>query len=168
MAAHDAKELERRLDRAAKLVEALRELQAKTYTVAEELQALLKGEAITGDHLRIVEGLFSDEYERRYGAKYVFQYAKDRPHWKRLIKAVGPDELCTRITAYFHEADAYRERQRHPFGLFVSQFNSLATARTLPALGYPVRDCQHTPPCTSDQEHTIRRTQDLKNGGAHV
>lgn len=161
MAQSDA---ERKIARAMKLVEALRELQAKTYEVTEELQALLRGEAITGDHLRLVESMFSSEYERKYGSPYVFQFAKDRTQWKRLIKAVGPTELCNRISAYFHVPDPYRERAKHPFGLFVGQFNTLVAS---PQLGYPVRDCLHTPPCTSDQEHTMRRAQDVKSGATH-
>lgn len=161
--------LKRRLERAAKLLDAIRELQAKTYEVTEELQALLKGEAITGDHLRLLESAWSTEYERRYGTPYMFEFKKDRPHWKRLIKAVGPEEICNRIVAYFHETDQYRERARHPFGLFVSQFNSLATQRVSEQLaGFELiaRDCHHNPPCTSDAQHTRRKAEDVRRGQA--
>lgn len=168
--ADDAKGLQRRLERAAKMIVVLRELQAKTYEVAEELQALLNGEAITGDHLRIVEGLFESEYERIYGTRYGWQHAKDRPHLKRLIKLVGPEEMGRRIMAYFHEHDAWREQKRHTFGIFVTQFNQLAQARA----GEPfelspelmARDCHHHPPCTSDAMHTRRKAEDLRRGQA--
>lgn len=160
-------ELKRRLERAGTLLEALRELQAKTYQLTEELQSLVRGEAITGDHLRLLEGIWSDEYERRYGSKYMFDFKKDRLHWKRLLKAVGPDELVRRVTAYFHEADDYTRRAKHPFGLFVARFNSLAEARTtLPMSAAPVIACHHEPPCTSDAEHTRRRSEDVKRGQA--
>ena len=171
--ADDAKGLQRRLERAAKLLDAIRELQAKTYEVTEELQALLKGEAITGDHLRLLEAAWSIEYERRYGTPYMFEFKRDRPLWKRLVKAVGPDEVHNRIVAYFHETDQYRERARHPFGLFVSQFNSLATLQrpSRPGedlLGFELmaRDCHHKPPCTSDAQHTRRKAEDVRRGQA--
>ena len=160
-------ELKRRIERAGKLVDALREVQAKTFAIAEELQSLLQGEAITGDHLKMLEGIWSDEYERRYGSKYMFDYKKDRPHWKRLLKAVGPEELVRRIAAYFHEADAYTQKAKHPFGLFLSRFNSLAEERStsLPLTSLVV-DCHHEPRCTSDAQHTQRRMEAVRHGQA--
>lgn len=157
----------KRLARLGKLMETLRELQAKTYEVAEEMNKILHGEAAMGDVLKQVEKAFSEEWKARYGTPYVWQYVKDRPHWKRLLKNAGSDEVLQRIATYFADGDDYIRRARHPFGLFVSKFNTLARQAdesTLELSAPVLSDCRHQPPCISDQEHTRRKQQDVRAG----
>ncbi len=168
MADDTAKVLKTRLDRAAKLLETLRELQAKTFEVTEELKKVIAGEDALGDVLKRVEAAFAAEYHQRYSRHYGWQYAKDRPQWKRLLKLAGEEDVRARIVAYFHEPDPYTQNARHPFGLFVSRFNQLVPHVEDPGeltLDAPtVADCRHVPPCRTDQDHTKRKLDDLRAG----
>lgn len=154
----------KRLDRASKLLDKLRELQAQTYEVTEELRKILGGQDALGDVLKRLEASFSAEWSRRYQTPYAWTYIKDRPHWKRLLKITSEADILARVCAYFHDEDPYISRAKHPFGLFVSRFNTLVPAAPLTLDAPVVADCRHVPPCASDQLHTQRRTADMRAG----
>jgi hypothetical protein len=154
-----------RLARAAKLTETLRELQAKTYEITEELQKILSGQDALGDVLKRLEKAFNDEWARVYSTAYRFDFAKDRAHLKRLLKMTTEADIQARVMSYFHEADDYTRRARHPFGLFVARFNTLvplAAPEAFLELDAAPVGCTHVPPCASDAAHTKRRREDLR------
>lgn len=151
-------------DRIRKLFEKLRERQAEAQEIADEILRELGGEQTLGSTLRQLEGAYSEAWQRRYGSPYMFNFAKDRAHWKRLVKLGSVDDVIARVLSYLHDDDEYLRRQRHPFGLFVARFNQYAVDAPVTelALEAPVTDCRHTPPCRSDQEHTRKRMAEMR------
>lgn len=155
-------ESDRKVERLSKLVEAGVELVAKMHDVLVEMQKIAGGQVATGDTLKALEGEFSHAWQKWYGSPYVWNFAKDRAQWKRLLKMATPDDIGRRVQGYFADADAFLRKAKHPFGLFVSRFNHYADpVRSEFHLDAPT-GCIHTPPCTSDQEHTKRRTHDMR------
>lgn len=156
-----------RLARIGKLVEVLRDLQAKTYEVTEEMQRLLAGEAGIGDRLKQVETAWRAAWSSRYHGDYVFTFAKDRPQIKRLLKTFTAEDLQVRMLNYIRNDDRYFVERRHPFGLFVSTINQHAPAGD-PDFGLEAADefrpigCKHEPPCRNDQQHTQKRMSELR------
>ena len=151
--------------RARVLVEQLRALQAQTYEVTEEVLKILAGDVAMGDQLKEFEAHFSVLWEGRYGSAFAWQYTKDRPHTKRLIKLLGLDELKVRARVYLRDEDPFYTKCRHGFGLFVTNVNRFAApphVADLELAAPPVADCAHQPACRSDQEHTKRTMTDLR------
>src|SRR5262245_2193958 len=141
-----------------KLLETAETLQGQMTAVLEELRAVVGGDATIGEMVKIGERLFADEWHKRYGTFYLWKHVQDKPQMKRLIKALGIEELSVRIVRYIANDEAFVQQRRHPFGLFVSTINSYAHQSTDFVLtGTAPADCRHTPRCTSDVEHTRRR-----------
>jgi len=150
------------LDKLAKLFEVLREHQAKTYELTEEIQRLLAGEEGIGEKLKRLETFFSQRWQARYRTPYVWAFARDVPQLKRLLKMLPIAEIELRIARYLFNDDPYYVKVKHNFGIFVSSINEHA-ADALPIVdaGH-VRDCKHVPACTSDQEHTKKRSAEMR------
>ena len=151
------------VDRALKVLEKARELNAQAFDCIEEARRIFSGNDATGDILKRLEGAFSAEWERRYGNPYVFTYAKDRPHWKRLVKLTSEPDIICRIIAFMADEEPWLTRGRHPFGLFVSQFN-----RYVPAVAFTLEpkavNCTHQPRCQNDAEHTRKALDEMRGG----
>ena len=113
----------RKIARAAKLVETLRELQAKTYEVTEELRKVLAGDVAIGDLLKEIEAEFSRHWEGIYHVPYVWSYADDRVHTKRLLRVLTPADIIARMPAYLGCSDPYYTTAKHPWALFASPRN---------------------------------------------
>lgn len=149
-----------------RLYETLRELQAKSYEVTEEIGRVLNGEAGIGDILRGLEQALSATWAARHRTPYVWQYVKDRPNMKRLLKLLGgPDAIKARWLNYVRDDDPYLVKARHPFALFMSNVNRYADAGDTSELQLDAdapADCKHSPRCQSDQEHTRRRMADMR------
>jgi len=149
-----------------RLYETLRELQAKTYEVTEELGRLLNGEAGIGKILRELEEALSATWAARHKTPYVWQYTRDRPNLKRLLKLLGgPEPIAARWLNYVWDDDPYLVKARHPFALFVANVNRYADAGTLTDLELEAdapADCRHVPPCATDQQHTRRRAAEMR------
>ena len=150
------------LKKLSALVEKLREVQAQTYALAEEMQALLSGNPGIGDKMKQVEIAWQAAWSSRYHSDYVFNYTIDRAQEKRLLKSFTPAELQVRILNYIKSDDPFYVQRRHPFGVFVASVNSHAPA---PAesfdLDAPI-DCHHRPRCRTEQEHTKQRSAELR------
>lgn len=149
-----------------KLYAKLRELQAAEYEITEEIGKLLAGGPGTAAMLKRLEGTFERAWEVRYKGRYLWAYAKDRPQLKRLLARFEAAEIESRMQTYISDGDEFYVKTRHSFGLFVISFNRLAsfsTANTLAELVEPPADCKHAPRCTSDQEHTRKRTAELRH-----
>lgn len=156
----------KRLRQASACLEKMKVLHAALYDLMEETRQLTGGLETTQAVCARLEKGFASEWERRYGSAYAWTYQKDRPHWRRLLKLTTEDDIAHRVVSYFHDPDKFLMERRHPFGLFVSRFNSLAGSRTRPDLELvaPVIGCAHVPVCMSDQIHTKKTTADRRAG----
>lgn len=153
------------LKKCEKLLERLRELQAQTYAITEELLEVTGGRVTISDKLKQLEAMFSTCWQARYGSPYVWQYVKDRPQLKRLLGKLELTAIEQRMVNYLRDDDPFLGRARHGFGLFVSQINRYAPENGGDVdlqLEAPVVDCRHTPTCSSDQEHTRKRMADMR------
>lgn len=155
----------------AKLVKVLgvgRELHGKLGEILDELDALLGGKPGIAAALKEFEGIYDALWCERYAkgehGRYVWRYVQDRPHTKRLLKTLGLEELSRRADVYLRSNDPFYLKARHPFGLFVSSINSHAAPSSTPdlELSAPPADCRHVPLCASDQEHTRRRSAEMR------
>lgn len=155
----------------------LRALQAehleKAAACGTEMDALLSGGAGIGEILKRLERHFNQVWSVRYapGGKggYVWQFAKDVPNLKRLLKTLTVDDIERRMLAYLQNADPFFVKARHSFGLFVSTINQHASAEASEELELQaptVPGCKHAPPCVSDQEHTRRRNAEMRSADA--
>jgi hypothetical protein len=148
------------------LVAKLRELQEQADDVTEEIEKVLGGSVPLGKTLSALEGAFEQAWETRYKGRYVWLRARDRGHFKRLLKAMDADELRRRMAVYIKNGDPFYVQARHSFGLFVSSVNSHAS-HTVTAhegsfeLDAPA-DCRHTPRCLDDHTHTALRGIEMR------
>lgn len=133
--------------------------------ILEELETLLTGGVGIAEKLKDAEGAYVELYSARYRSAYVWSYAKDRPQMKRLIKLLGLEELKARMGRYLQNSDTFFTSRRHPFGLFVHsivQFAGEAATVGDLELSAPVADCKHAPACRTDQEHTRKRSAEMR------
>lgn len=152
--------------RLKKLYEAALEHHSKTGEILEEIGKALNGGKGIGDTMKELERDLSEIWAARYGAPYVWQYVKDRPAIKRLLKNLSVDEIKTRWANYLKASDKYYVDARHGFGLFSAQVNRFASIGHAGELELDVAapaDCKHAPRCKTDQEHTRRRSADLRS-----
>lgn len=146
-----------------KLVTQMRVEHDRLGALIEEFDNLLAGKASTGELLKGLYATWSELWESRHRSKYAWAMERDAPNMKKLLKLLGVDELEAKMVSYIKNEDPYYAERRHPFGLFVSSINShrgLATRRfddDAPV----VSGCLHSPPCTSDQQHTKRRNLEM-------
>lgn len=150
-----------------KVTTLLTELQAghvKNAAIIHEINDLLGGGAGIAGKVREFEERWSVLWDARYHTAYQFTRTRDIPGMKRLLTALGLDEVLRRATNYIRNDDPFYVRSRHPFGLFVSSINSHVGEPS------PMEDfelaapsgCRHTPPCKSDVDHTARSNADLR------
>jgi len=142
------------------LVEKLREVQAQTCDIAEEMQRLLSGDPGIGARMKQVELAWQTAWGSRYHAEYVFNYTVDRAHLKRLLKTFTPADLQIRILNYIKSEDQFCVSRRHPFALFVATVNQHAPVTEFDLA--PSVDCRHTPRCRTDEEHTVKRGAEMR------
>lgn len=155
------------LEKLRRLYEALRENEAKSYAIVEEMGALLNGADGIGDKLKQLEAKFNTLWSARYGIDshgYIWNYVRDRPQMKRLLKTLTVDDIGRRMENYMRDDDKYLTAARHTFGLFVSQVNRYADYQDIGAshLEAPA-DCKHSPRCASEQAHTKKRTAEMRS-----
>ena len=153
-----------------KLLVAIAERQEQIGELLDEVNTLLGGGVGVAQRLKQAYAKWSELHALRYAGAYLFAFVKDAPNMKRLLKQFGPDDLFVRMAAYIRDDEAYLVRARHPFGLFVVHVNRYAglapeseALRLTPDEDRPA-DCRHVPPCATDQEHTKRRSSEMRNG----
>jgi hypothetical protein len=158
-----------RLEKLGKLCALLKVKQAECYEIQEEMARILGGAAGIGATLKRLQEAFDAAWCHRYAPgqtkAYVWQWAKDTTLFKRLLKNLAPEEIERRMINYLKSEDPFFAKNRHTFGLFVSSVNQFADFdRTLHEELPPPAGCTHLPPCRSDQEHTRRRSEDMRTG----
>jgi hypothetical protein len=154
-----------------KLLEAGRELHGKLGAVLEEIDELTGGGVGIAEKLKAIERAFDAGWCQRYAqgqsGRYVWRYATDRPNSKRLIRALGLEEVIARIPRFIANDDPFLTRSRHPFGLFVSGINQYAPEGSAIVDfemdgGAPAVDCRHSPRCKSDHACTQKKRAELR------
>lgn len=147
-----------------KLITAAKDLHDKTGDLLAEMDEILGGRASIGEKLRQVETAWLAAWSSRYHSDYVFQYMKDRPQWKRLLKAFTPEELQVRMLGYIKDDDPFYVQRRHPLNVFWQAVNKYAPVNGAEFdLEAPtVEDCRHTPRCGSDQAHTKKKMAEMR------
>ena len=152
------------IERLTVLVEAQIDLLDKQTALLTEARTLLSGGDGIGTTLKRLEHAFDLVWCSRYApgqsGRYVWTYAKDRPHLKRLINTLGYDEVCARMARYLASEEPFYTRSRHPFALFVAAVNSFVQPIRLVS----VVGCLHTPRCRDDEEHTRKWQAELRGG----
>jgi hypothetical protein len=132
----------------------IKDLEATIARAHEQLRTI-KEMLAGGNPVGVARDLFADSWRAKYGEPYTWSYAKDSAQIKRLLRAMGAEDLHARMLAYLSTSEPFIDRQRHSFGLFASTVNSYsARGRREDA---PPAGCQHTPRCSSDVEHTRKR-----------
>lgn len=127
----------------------------------EKVLALMDGELLNTAALtkRALE-TFGTLWKNKYGETYVFNWAVDRGHIKRLLtKGITIEKLEDKMALYMLLNEPFISAHRHPFGLFISRINSLGGAgkRATSPIG-----CRHNPPCVDDLQHTARVSAELR------
>jgi hypothetical protein len=139
-----------RLQRIDKLLVELRELQAKTYAITEELQQLAGGAATDTQTTKDVANYFDELWCSRYAPSntrgYVWHRTRDFPNLRRVLKQLGREEVEGRILTFIKSEDPFYTRpgNRHAFGLFIAAINGLVSAAPAPR---EVWSCPDHPPC---------------------
>lgn len=153
-----------RLEKCAKLLTAAKDLHDKMSDVLVEMDAILGGGVGIGAKLQQVEIAWQAAWSSRYHGDYVFQFQKDRPQWKRLLKTFTPADLQVRILGYIQDDDPFYVQRRHPLGIFWQAVNKYAPVN---GSGFDleaptVADCHHQPRCRSDQDHTRKKQAEMR------
>lgn len=154
-----------RLAKVKKLLPKLDEVRQQETALLEEIAAILSGEPGIGEKLKFVEGEYVRLWQARYRSPYQWRYTEDRPHLKRLIKALGTDEIVVRMTRYVADDTEFYRKARHPFGLFVRNVNEFSGEAALgleaDTASGPV-GCRHAPRCGSDADCTAKMLAELR------
>lgn len=106
-----------------KLLGVLRDLREKEQAVLDEINDLLGGGVGIGAKLKLLYTRFAEAWHFEYREPYVFNYTKDAPQMKRLIKAMSVEEIDARILSYVQNQDPFFTRSRHSFAMFVATIN---------------------------------------------
>lgn len=137
------------------LLKRLEEQQAAQHDTLREIERVLAGD----NPVLTLERYWLEAWWAVYREKYVWVYAKDRAQLKRLLKALTPDQIQARMSAYLSTREPFVERNRHSFGLFCSTINSYGGTEAKQR----VIGCTHEPPCESAVQHTRRRVAEARS-----
>jgi hypothetical protein len=138
-----------------KLYDELRTLQARMYTVTEELGRRLAGGERWATILKRLEAAFDTAWCSRYAPgetkKYQFHYVKDRPQWKRLYNRLGEPDLVERVGVFIRNNDQFFvHTTRHSFPSFVTSINQHVPPARHRIAEPRVWECPHLPKCGSE------------------
>jgi len=110
------------------LIEALHELDEKRDLVLAEMRVICDGGDGIGERIRRCKVAFVSGWGELYKSQLVVpnnQQIIMSTNLKAFIVKVGEEETLHRIAFYFASSDAYYRQRRHPFELFVRDFNAL-------------------------------------------
>lgn len=147
-----------------------KELHEKLGAVLEEMDAIAGGAASIGERVRKVMAEFDRAWGARYAGgqinRYVWTFAKDSAAIKALLKTVGDAELVARIPRYLADAGEFPMKTKHSFACFRATVNNYAVMQGGGIFELEgdagVPDCQHSPPCQTDSEHTTRKLREMR------
>lgn len=148
----------RQVDTLTKLFEALKANHLEADEIMAEVDRVLGGKLSRAEELKEAEKHFdlcwTGRYARSPQEHYVWNFARDRPNMKRLLKNLSMDELKDRMTNYLHSSDPFYQRSKHPFGIFVSSINSHTNSMPKSDRDEAVQ-CRHEPTC----DHRVKCRQ---------
>ena len=127
------------------LVKELESTIAGAYDKLHAIKILLAG----GNPVGEVMDYYSRSWNKLYGAAYAWDRRREPAQIKRLLMQLSVDQIKSRIVVYLSSDESFYVRNKHPFGVFVSQINAFSTGAALRPTG-----CQHDPACLTDVEHT--------------
>ncbi len=142
---------------AAKLIAKCHELHEQQGLILKELDAVISGGDGVGVRLKRLRATFGLLWETRYHTPYAFAFAKDNAQLKRLLSFTD-EEIERRMAVYVTMSDVFYTKNRHPFGVFVSQFNVFAAPSD--SAGRPT-GCDCIVACASEAAHTRRHLESL-------
>ncbi len=112
------------IEKVTKLIAAQQDCFEKLTVIQSELQSILGGGVALGQRIKDIQHTFGDEWAKRYGQPYVWNYAKDVPNIKRLLRTLPADEIQKRVLVYLRNNEPFYTTNRHAFGLFVTSINT--------------------------------------------
>ena len=113
-----------------KLLEALRELDEKRSAIYAEMDTLLAGGEGIGPRLSRLKGQWCEIWTQRHKEKCTFDHVKHTAFLKKKLLTFSEAEIIAKFQSYVTSEEAYYVRARHPFGLFMTNFD---TWRGIPA-----------------------------------
>lgn len=129
-----------------KLVTELRETQAKSYALLEEIDRVLGGGAGIGELLKRFREAFDLAWCARYAPgqqnRYVWSHMRDTSNMKRLLRTLALEDIERRIVNYMKNDEPFYVNARHNFSVFFASINSHAGQAERPEW-----TCPSTPPC---------------------
>ncbi len=135
-------------------------------TQADDLEALLHGEDTTGQQIGQLIKAWDEQWSLKHaGKKYIHTRAIAAGGFKRLLAELESGDIRARMVQYLDSRDPFYVTSRHALNLFFASVNKFAgtggndDAEFLTA---PVADCSHSPRCKSAQEHTRKRSQEMR------
>ena len=140
------------------LIDSTEALVAKLHDNLQQMKALADGENPVRDTI----GFWVGAWKAKYGASYDLS-AADAGNLKRLVTKKGAADTKARLARYLADGDHFLARQRHPLSIFWARANtySAVDAQHTAVEERPV-GCRHTPGCRTDEEHTRKRTQEMR------
>lgn len=134
-----------------KLLGMAMELHEKQGEILAEVNDLLGGGAGIGAKLKRLYASFGEVWAQGYaGQVYVFNFTKDAPAMKRLVKTMSVEELEARMATFIACREEFIVRARHSFPMFVATINQHA--------GIPVAEID---PLEADARATQQRRRDV-------
>lgn len=124
------------LEKLAKLTAALEENAARERALLDEMRDLLAGRRGIGEALKSLYAAWGELWQARYGTTYVFSFPKDATLMKRLVVALGEEEVQRRMAVYLTKQDEFYVRAQHSFAIFhgtVNQHGPQSLAPVRPA-----------------------------------
>lgn len=119
--------LNRRIERALKLLDTAKEHHARSFDCIREAEKILAGERSVGDRLKTLATFFCTAWENHHpGAKYAWgpEAAKNAAMLKKLIAFEDTDEeIERRMIAFLQDQEPYVKSRTHNFGLFYVRYN---------------------------------------------
>lgn len=153
-----------------RLLQEAKDLHQQTGEKLAEIEALLAGKPGIEQSIAAFKAAYDRAWCGRYAkgrtGAYIWTAKTDVPHLKRLLQAIGLEELVRRTDRYLRSDYPFYTGRRHGFLTFVASVNEWATGAAFTGeleLAAPVADCKHKPTCASDQEHTKRKLAEMRS-----
>lgn len=149
------------------LLERFREQLAAAHDTLEDIRHLLSSDVSIADEMKRLQKVFCDLWAIRYGSVYAWQYVRESPSLKRLLKGLGAADLEARMQKYMRNSDLFFTKNRHTFGIFVTTINQHAVESPKGAFPFAFEDrpvgCRHEPFCADAAACTQLRQRELRD-----
>lgn len=140
----------------------------KLVEMVEAYEAQQSGDATPGQQAKELVTRFTVLWTNRYQQAYVPTWGKDIASMKRLLGKLAPAAIEQRMAQYLKSGETFYVQARHPLNLFVLNVNKF-TGQAPKAqqadddLFSGPSDCRHAPLCRTDEEHTRRKSAELRS-----